>query len=118
MNATNNTALVKDITSDNSDKITAKKDEQFTIVLQSNPTTGYEWIPVFDSNIIELISHSVTPLQKSASTSSSLLSGSSGKDVFTFKALDTGTTILKMIYKRSWEKEPLKQKLFQIKIVP
>jgi inhibitor of cysteine peptidase len=117
MNATNNTALVQDITSDKSDNISSKKDEPFTIVLQSNPTTGYEWIPVFDSNIVELISHSVMLLQKSASTSS-LLSGNSGKDVFTFKALDSGTTILKMIYKRGWEKEPLKQKLFQIKIVP
>lgn len=89
--------------------ITVKKDHEFTITLESNPTTGYQWIPTFNPEIINLVSHSFQP-------SSSRLMGAPGTEVFTFKAINHGTGSLKMVYKRSWEKEPVKEKVFPINV--
>jgi inhibitor of cysteine peptidase len=89
--------------------ITVKKDYEFTITLESNPTTGYQWIPTFNPEIINLVSHSFQP-------SSSRLMGAPGTEVFTFKAINHGTGSLKMVYKRSWEKEPVKEKVFPINV--
>lgn len=89
--------------------ITVKKDHDFTISLESNPTTGYQWIPAFNPDIINLVSHSFQP-------SSSRLMGTPGTEVFTFKAINHGTGSLKMVYKRSWEKEPVKEKVFPITV--
>lgn len=89
--------------------IMVKKGQEFTIILQSNPTTGYQWIPTFNTGIINLISHSF----RSARTT---LIGAPGTDIFKFKAIDYGTELLKMFYKRSWEKEFGNEKVFVIKV--
>jgi predicted secreted protein len=91
------------------ENITVNKSKEFTISLESNPTTGYQWIPIFNSSIINLISHNFQP-------STTKLIGSSVKEIFKFKAINYGTQSLKMIYKRSWEKEPSKERLFVINI--
>jgi predicted secreted protein len=88
---------------------TVKKGDEFTITLESNPTTGYQWIPMFNPGIISLVSHSFQP--------SSRLMGAPGTDVFTFKAINHGTESLKIFYKRSWEKEPVKEKVFSINVI-
>ena len=105
---------IDSILSDNSsskDKsnFTVKKGQEFTTSLQSNPTTGYKWFAIFDKNKINLISQDYKP-------PSSMLIGGSGTDTFTFKAIGDGTTILKMIYKRSWEDKPVSEKVFLISI--
>lgn len=38
--------------------ISIKKDQEFKLYLKSNPTTGYEWILIFNANIVKLVSHS------------------------------------------------------------
>jgi inhibitor of cysteine peptidase len=90
------------------ENITVKKGQEFTIIVESNPTTGYQWIPTFNTSIINLISHNFQPSAK--------LIGSSGADVFTFKAVNYGTGSLKMLYKRSWEKDFVKEKVFAINV--
>ena len=90
------------------ENITVKKGQEFTITLESNPTTGYQWIPTFNTSIINLVSHSFQPSTK--------LMGSSGTETFKFKATNQGTEPLKMIYKRSWEKEFVKEKVFVINV--
>jgi predicted secreted protein len=92
------------------ENITVKKGQEFTIILESNPTTGYQWIPMFNTNMINLVSHNFQP-------STTKLMGSPGTDVFKFKATNQGTESLKMIYKRSWEKEFVKEKVFVIKVI-
>ncbi len=91
------------------ENITVNKSKEFTISLESNPTTGYQWIPIFNTSIINLISHNFQP-------STTKLIGSPGTEIFKFKAINYGTESLKMIYKRSWEKGPTKERLFVINI--
>lgn len=88
---------------DQEQNITVRKGQEFTITLDSNPTSGFKWVPAFDTDTINIISHNFQP-------TSSILIGSSGQDVFTFKAISSGTTVLKMVYKRSWEQQIVAQK--------
>ena len=89
--------------------ISIKEGQEFPLVInESNPTTGFEWIPVFDRNIINLTSHTFRP--------SSSLIGSCGTDNFTFKGVSHGTTTLKFQYKRSWEDDISKEKVFLVNV--
>jgi predicted secreted protein len=88
--------------------ISIKKDQEFNLYLKSNPTTGYEWIPVFNASSVKLVSHSFKP--------SSMLMGASGTDTFVFKGMSTGTTLIKMLYKRSWENNSVAEKKFVVSI--
>ena len=90
------------------ENITVKKGQEFTITLESNPTTGYQWTPTFNTSIINLVSHNFQPSTK--------LMGSPGTEIFKFKATNQGTEPLKMIYKRSWEREFVKEKVFMINV--
>jgi predicted secreted protein len=91
------------------ENIIVKKGQEFQIILESNPTTGYQWIPTFNTSIINLISHSFQP-------ATIILMGRPGTDIFKFKAIDYGTESLMMFYKRSWEKQFAKEKVFIISV--
>jgi len=91
------------------ENITIKRGQTFRIVLQSNPTSGYKWLPSFDKSIVKLISHNFLPPSTSGI-------GRSGEDVYTFRAVNHGSDNLKMLYKRGWEKQPVAEKLFVIKV--
>lgn len=82
--------------------------KEFSILLDSNPSTGYSWIPLFDEKFIELKNHSFK-------TNSKRL-GSGGTESFKFNPIKHGTTILTMNYKRSWENHQLKEIKFEIRI--
>ena len=41
---------------DNLNELSVQLGQEFTIKLESNPTTGYTWQPVFDEHAIKLIS--------------------------------------------------------------
>lgn len=94
---------------DNPNEFTIKNDEEFTIKLESKPTAGYTWQPVFDEGIVKLISKDFIPMTKQM--------GASGIERFIFKAIKSGRTTVKMIYKRDWEKESRKEKEFSVNIV-
>lgn len=89
---------------DNSKQLVVKVGKEFTIRLESNPTTGYRWHPLFDSSL-KLISNDFIP--------SSKMIGGSGKECFVFKAVTACKTSIKMVYKRS-EKETMKEIEFSI----
>jgi len=89
--------------------ITTNMGQEFTITLESNPTSGYSWIPTFNRHIIKLISRNFKP-------SFASLVGSSGKDIFTFKPINYGRVTLKMLYKRSWEKQIEAEKIFFVEV--
>jgi predicted secreted protein len=77
-------------------------------MLDSIPTGGYRWYPSFDTNMISLVSHNFQRPND--------LVGGSTKETFAFRAIDSGTTVLKMIYKRDWEDVIISEKDFLIDV--
>ncbi len=73
--------------------ITVMQGKNFTIQLESNPSTGYSWIPSYDNNSITFISR--------AYVASSVLPGAPGADVFTFQGTKPGTSVMTFNYTNS-----------------
>lgn len=91
-----------------SNLIEIKNGDNFSIVLETNPTTGYEWQVDFDSVYLELVE------QKYAPDSPELI-GSGGKETFKFLAKKSGTIEITFSYLRLWEeKEPIEKKIYEI----
>jgi inhibitor of cysteine peptidase len=68
--------------------------EEFTIVLEANPTTGYHWAIVgdLDQSVVEFVKTDYT------STSDPNLVGGGGLDVWTFKAVNKGQAQITLGY--------------------
>ncbi len=81
-----NAAALSDATN-----LTVAQGQNFTIQLQSNPSTGYQWKPTYNNASITLVN------QTYVASSSSLL-GAPGADVFTFQGTQTGTSVIKFSY--------------------
>jgi inhibitor of cysteine peptidase len=91
--------------------IKMKLGDTLEIVLDANPTTGYQWKALpWDTEVIEQIDK---PVYKSRSKAI----GSGGELTFYFKALSTGQTLLKFIYFRDFEKDVPPIKSFKVTIV-
>ena len=72
--------------------ISVKKGKQFVVVLEGNPTTGYEWTLEGRSKLAKLDGHRFK--------SSSKLPGAGGEYRFTFLARRRGTDTLEFRYAR------------------
>ncbi len=97
------------IDSDRTIKI--KPGDTLEIVLDTNPTTGYQWKALpWDTEVIDQVDK---PVYKSRSEAI----GSGGELTFYFKALSTGQTPLKFIYFRAFEKDVPPIKSFKVTIV-
>lgn len=81
--------------------IKVKKDGKFSIVLDSNFSTGYKWVFDYDSSYVELVDkkfwHPPRP-------SGFVGGGESG--TYIFQALKSGKTQIIANYLRPWEKVP------------
>jgi len=86
--------------------------QEFTIALNSNPTTGYGWQESYDENFLELVAKSYRP----GAEAEPEVVGAGGTEYFQFKALQPGETELVMTYKRGWEEEYLEQLVFTVNI--
>lgn len=86
--------------------------EEFNIKLESNPSTGYTWIPEFDSIFLKLVkSKYILP------KNDNFIFGQPRTQKFTFKALKAGETDLTMVYVRPWENSiPAKEIIYHVKI--
>lgn len=87
-----------------------------TLMLNSNPTTGYRWTASYDDKMLTLVSKDY---QQAGNGN---LLGQGGKDIWRFQALQAGTTEIKMIYSRPWEPIPPGEsvqpiKTFTLKVV-
>jgi len=93
--------------------INVKIGDTFTISLDSNATTGYEWqfSQAIDSLILQLVSS-----QYEAPASNMV--GAGGKQVWKFKALSSGTTSIALKYVRPWETgvTPIKTENFSVTV--
>ena len=70
----------------------------FTVILESNPTTGFMWELArnTDEAVLELVD------QEFIAPETALI-GAGGKELWTFKALKKGTSEISMEYRRPWE---------------
>ena len=80
----------------------------FEIPLSGNPSTGYRWHLQFDSIYIAFEDRRLMRVGKKT--------GSGGMETFKFRALKAGQTKIVMILKRSWEKDFLGEKIFEVSI--
>jgi len=86
--------------------------QEFAIELDANATTGYQWqlAKTLDNTIIKQLGTEY----RLAETG---LIGAGGKEVWKFKALGLGKTIIAMKYIRPWEKEVLPVGNVQFRII-
>lgn len=78
-----------------------KVGQRFSITLESNPTTGYSWelAEPLDESILKLVSSEY----KTLATTFPPPPGTGGIEIWTFEALDRGTTEISLKYVRPWE---------------
>ena len=85
--------------------------QEFTISLNTNPTTGYDWEYISVNEWIQ-------PLDTTYQADNTGLIGSGGTDIFRFKAHGQGKAVLDFVYKRSWETTSIEQKTFIVEVSP
>jgi inhibitor of cysteine peptidase len=73
--------------------------QKLVLSLESNPTTGFDW------EVSEIDEAVIKQSGDSKFKSESDLMGAGGVRTFTFEAVAAGTSTLKLIYHRSWEKD-------------
>lgn len=86
-----------------SEELEIAVDGSVTVTLCSNPTTGFQWSEARISNQTNLkqIEHKFVPPEGKDATPAAL--GTSGSEVWTFKALKQGTVSVFMEYSQPWE---------------
>lgn len=82
------------------DQIEVAAGREFKVTLASNATTGYHWelAAPLDEAIVKLV-NSEYQAPKTG------LIGSGGHEIWTFRAVARGQTVIKLKYVRPWEKE-------------
>lgn len=83
---------------ENQANIEVKNGQEFTIVLNSNPSTGYSWSisDTYDKSIVQAIGNVFKP-------SSTKKIGAPGEELWTFKGAGRGNTKINFTYSRKWE---------------
>ena len=93
--------------------INAVAGDEFSITLESNPTTGYSWqlAQPLDEEMVKLVSSEYVPSRTD-------LVGAGGEEKWTFLALNKGVVRIVLKYVRPWEKDkpPAKEKTFLVRI--
>lgn len=79
--------------------INTRVNQEFTIALGSNITTGYSWQAAYDANALNLVEKTY----KEQDNTGKQIVGASGTEYFNFKALNKGETKVTFTYRRPWE---------------
>jgi predicted secreted protein len=85
--------------------------QQFTIVLDGNYTTGFQWEASFDQAYLKMVSQEYKPNESKPG-----MVGVPGKQYYVLLALKKGATKVTCTYKRSFETAPGEQKIFNVNI--
>jgi predicted secreted protein len=89
-NATKTANVTMGATTTTGNKIGIAANQNFTVRLRSNPSTGYRWQENYDHTYVSLVNKTFVsdphPLG---------MVGVGGYDVYTFKALKIGTTVIR-----------------------
>lgn len=87
--------------SDDGHVVKVAPDQNLVIRLASNPSTGFSWkVAVIDPQYLQQQGERVYE------HADPQMIGAGGTDVFTFKAVKKGHTVLVLDYVRPWEKKP------------
>ena len=93
----------------NGKTIAVGKGDSLIISLESNPSTGYVWqVGKNDNAILKLVG------QPAFRPSTDRMLGASGRQLFKFEAISTGSNALELGYVRPWEKGVAPAKTFGI----
>jgi len=94
--------------------VLAKPGQEFEIVLEGSPTTGFIWQlahPLEKSGLVEVLGENIEP--------STSLAGAPARQHFRFRAVTAGEMNLHFACRRPWEKKaPREQRQFVVKISP
>jgi inhibitor of cysteine peptidase len=89
--------------------------QEFTITLESRPTTGFRWRfrDPLDEEILELVGSEYKGPDDERI-------GAGGEEVWTFRAVSRGTTRVSLSYERPWEENvtPEKTRTFAVVVGP
>ena len=91
-----------------------KVGQQWKLILDSNATTGYEWViqPGMDAAVLEIVSSEYVSPEDTGAV------GVGGTQEFVFRAIGTGTTSVLLHYIRSWEPDsPANAFTFDVTVV-
>ncbi len=86
--------------------VEVEKGDEFAIVLESNPTTGYQW-----KLAEELETEIVVLVQTEYEAPDTELLGAGGEEKWTFKAENVGETTITLAYVRPWEEEAAEEQV-------
>jgi inhibitor of cysteine peptidase len=83
-----------------SDRLEVITGQEFSITLASNATTGYHWelASPLDEAMVQLVATEYK-------TPETRLVGVGGQEIWTFRAVGRGQTVIKLKYVRPWEKD-------------
>jgi inhibitor of cysteine peptidase len=74
--------------------------DSVVVALCANPSTGFQWSEsavMSDDTVVRQVSHKHVPAKGDDTV------GSAGREVWTFKALSSGTSSISMQYEQPWE---------------
>jgi predicted secreted protein len=74
--------------------------QEFTVTLASNASTGYHWelTEPLDESMVNLVTSEYQ-------TPETRMLGATGKEIWTFRAVGQGETVVNLKYVRPWEKD-------------
>ncbi len=97
-------------------EIEVKVGETYTIVLDSNATTGFQWTA--NANIsIEDVLEQTAHQYIAPNTGDAPVAGMAGVEEWTFKAVSAGTTTVTLSYDRPWEGGEKGGRTFELMVV-
>lgn len=96
---------------DNGRRIQLRVEDQFTLTLRTNPSTGYSWKVVSSGEPV------IRQLGEAEFTPDSHMAGAGGTERYTFRADNAGTAALKLVYVRPWEKDAEPVNTFAVTLV-
>jgi len=91
----------------NETHITVKAAGEFSIKIESNPTTGYSWalqpLKEEEKNLVKFKEQKVE--EPGEKPGEQRLLGAPTYEIFTFEALAPGEAVIQLHYRRPWEKD-------------
>lgn len=100
---------------DNGTEVEVKNGQTLAIALDSNPTTGYMWEVAEAPN--EQVLRQVGEIEYESDPHPKDMVGVGGVQTIRFDVVGAGRTALKMVYRRSWEKDEAPAEIFAIDVV-
>jgi len=100
---------------DNGTEVGVKNGQTLAVVLDLNPTTGYEW-EVAEAPDVQVLQQAGEIDYESYPNPKDMV-GVCGVQTIRYNVVGAGRTALKMVYCRSWEKDDAPAEIFVIDVV-